>query len=54
MIAVLERATMRGCRSQIVSEEWFRAFRLGKLLFSGLRISCRRNGAILGIEKCVA
>ena len=50
MAAALERAIIRGCLSQMISQEDLISIKVGKELVSGLKISCSRNGAIVWIE----
>ena len=50
MAAALERAIIRGCLLQMISQEELIFIKLGKELVSGLKISWSRNGAIVWIE----
>ena len=50
MAAALERAIIRGCLLQMISQEELISIKLGKELVSGLKISWSRNGAIVWIE----
>jgi hypothetical protein len=50
MVAALERAIIRGCRLQMISQEELIAIKLGKELVSGLKTSSSKKGAIVWIE----